>query len=441
MKRTYSLTAALVFGVSVALLVPSATAATNNTWNNGSTDWNLGTNWSLGTKAGSGDVAVFSSVSGDQTINLNGNQTVSGLSLTHTGNTTFASGNLSTSTLNIGADGIVVSAGGSVAPTIGVNMALSANQTWTVNGVNQLVVGTGKTITNNGFSTTIAGGSTVAVTGTLAGTGGVVKNGTNVLSLYGANTFSGGVALNSGTVRVNANSALGTGTLAIAGGNIGTVNTTAVTASNAVSVAGDFGYSSGPGLAALTLTGAVNLTGATRTITQGEAVVGGHFINGAISNGGIVKAGTGTLTLGGINTYTGNTTVSAGTLILADNSQSAFVIGANGVNNQFNGTGTLTLDGDFSFDLSGAGTTLGDSWNIVSVGTLTETFGASFSVVGFADIGGNIWEITNVNGGRTYQFNESTGNLSVTAVPEPATWALLAAGLSVTVILRRRKVA
>jgi len=430
----------LVLCVSAAMLVQSATAATNNTWNNGTTDWNLGTNWSLGTKAGSGDIAIFSSVGGDQTINLNGDQTVSGLSFTHAGNTTLNPGSVSTSTLTIGADGIALSAGGAVAPTIAVNLSLSANQTWTVTGANQLVVGTGKTISNNGYNVTIAGGSTVAVTGTITGTGGIVKNGTQVLSLYTGNSFSGAVTLNSGTTRLNANAALGTGTVTIAGGNIGTVNTTAVTASNAMNVTGDFGYSSGPGLVALTLTGAMNLNGATRTITQNEAVVGGHFINGVISNGGIVKAGTGTLTLGGVNTYTGNTTINAGTLILADNSQSVFTIGASGVNNQFNGTGTLTLNGDFSFDLSGAGTTLGNSWNIVNVGSLAATFGATFSVVGFSDIGGNIWEITNVNGGRTYQFAESTGILSVTAVPEPATWALLAGGLTVMMVLRRRSI-
>lgn len=445
MKKTHFLSAVLALGVSVAMLVQSATAATNNTWNNGTTDWNLGTNWSSGTKAGSGDIAIFSSVSGNQTINLNGNQAVSGLSFTHVGNTTLASGTPTTSTLNIGADGIAVSAGGAVNPGINVNVALSANQTWTVDGVNLLAVGSGgKTITNNGFNISIAGNSTVAVTGALTGTGGVVKNGINVLAFYGANTFSGGVTLNSGKLRMDSATALGTGTLTIAGGTIGTVATTAVTASNAVSVTGNFSYSSGNATvkAVLTLAGPVNLNGATRTITQGETITGfpGHIINGVISNGGIVKEGAGALTLGGVNDYTGNTTVNVGTLILADNSQSAFAIGANGVNNQFNGTGNLTLDGDFFFDLTNAGTTLGDSWTIVS-GTLLETFGSTFSVVGFSDAGGNIWEITNVNGGRTYQFSEGTGILSVTAVPEPATWALLAASLSVTLILRRRKAA
>ena len=46
----------------------------------------------------------------------------------------------------------------------------------------------------------------------------------------------------------------------------------------------------------------------------------------------------GTLTLGGINTYTGNTTVNAGTLVLADNAQLRFAIGAtSGTNNHARG--------------------------------------------------------------------------------------------------------
>ena len=150
--------------------------------------------------------------------------------------------------------------------------------------------------------------------------------------------------------------------------------------------------------------------------------------------GGLTKNGGGILTLTGINAYAGNTTVNAGTLALADNAGLSFVIGASGVNNTVTGSGVATLDGDFTFDLTGASTTPGASWSIVNVGTLAETFGSTFSVNAFTDAGSNLWTKP-ISGSLFYQFSESTGVLKV--VPEPATGVLLS-GLSVLVLLRRR---
>ncbi len=128
------------------------------------------------------------------------------------------------------------------------------------------------------------------------------------------------------------------------------------------------------------------------------------------TGGGLTKLGSGTLTLSGVNTYTGNTTVSAGTLALADNASLTFAIGANGVNNKITGSGTVTIDGDFAFDLSGAGTTVGNSWQIVDIGTLAETFGGTFSVTGFSLESGKWIKPAN---GAYYQFDAATGVLSV----------------------------
>ncbi len=155
------------------------------------------------------------------------------------------------------------------------------------------------------------------------------------------------------------------------------------------------------------------------------------------------------MTFSGTNTYTGNTTVTGGTLSLADNAQLRFTIGATGVNNLLtqSGTGTVSLDGDFVFDLSNAGTTIGNSWTLTS-GTIN--YGGSlgtFSVLSTAGAftetfsGSRIWTYTNDLTSATYEFSELNSQLTV-VVPEPSTYAMLALsglGFAGYVIRRRRR--
>ena len=136
------------------------------------------------------------------------------------------------------------------------------------------------------------------------------------------------------------------------------------------------------------------------------------------------------------NTFTGNI-VNNGRFGLADDANLNFVIGASGVNNSVsNGDlGTqkhITLDGDFIFDLTGASTTLGDSWAVITTVAASTYYGSTFTVAGFADMGDDTWLGT--ANGANYEFDESTGMLTV--VPEPATLALLGLG---GLLLRRKK--
>lgn len=142
----------------------------------------------------------------------------------------------------------------------------------------------------------------------------------------------------------------------------------------------------------------------------------------AITNPGSDGSGRTLTFYSAASTFTGNI-VNNGRFALADNAVLNFVIGASGVNNGVSGSGAETVfDGDFVFDLLSAGTNIGDSW--VVAGAANQTFGATFNVVGFADMGGDLWS-ANANS-VTYQFDESTGILSV--VPEPATLILLGLG-------------
>ncbi|HOQ04309.1 MAG TPA: DUF5010 C-terminal domain-containing protein [Anaerohalosphaeraceae bacterium] len=109
------------------------------------------------------------------------------------------------------------------------------------------------------------------------------------------------------------------------------------------------------------------------------------------------------------NTFTGSI-VNNGRFVLADNAVLNFVIGASGVCNSISGTGAQTvLNGDFAFNLSGAGTNAGDSWTIVSASN--RTFGSTFTVIGFTNKGGGVWEKS--ANGVTYQFDQSSGMLTV----------------------------
>jgi hypothetical protein len=128
------------------------------------------------------------------------------------------------------------------------------------------------------------------------------------------------------------------------------------------------------------------------------------------------------------NSYTGSIELLNATqsrLHLASAGDLDFVIGAAGVNNRiFGAGGVVGLDGTFTFNLAGASTTLGDAWQIVDNNALTETFGPTFAVTGFADNGNDTW--TALANGTGYTFSESTGALTVTGVPEPATLGFLA---------------
>jgi hypothetical protein len=139
------------------------------------------------------------------------------------------------------------------------------------------------------------------------------------------------------------------------------------------------------------------------------------------------------ITFNALNTFTGNLTVSTaagGGTVFSPTSGWTFDIDASGVNNQILGSGVAAFNGAFNFDLSGASASLGDSWTLVP-NLSGKTFGATFSVTGFADQGGGLWS----SGG--YEFNTATGVLAY-VVPEPTSVSILC-GLTVFGLCVRRR--
>lgn len=319
------------------------------------------------------------------------------------------------------------------------------------------ITGTGAVLQITGTSAGILNISSI-----LTGAGGVNVNKTGAFQPGGASTFTGGFTLTGGTLILNTGATgtannvtsgpLGTGIVNVNGGSIRSSSAGQRTILNSVQIGGDFTVGAASTLnKSITLAGTTLLTGTgvTRTITSGFSGTAATDVNTLTFDGVISEAGAGNgltfantsdtkIVFSAVNTYTGNTTVTGGSFTLSDNAGMKFVIGANGVNNQLTGNGTVTLEGDITFDLGGADATLGNSWNIVDNGTLTETFGANFTVAGFFSVNTTLWAKA-LGGGEFYNFDETTGVLSVTTVPEPATWALLAAGLTVSVVFRRRR--
>ncbi|MCX5678636.1 MAG: autotransporter-associated beta strand repeat-containing protein [Candidatus Omnitrophica bacterium] len=155
-----------------------------------------------------------------------------------------------------------------------------------------------------------------AVIRSASGAFGINKAGLGTLTLSGANTYIGATTLNAGKLNINNSTALGTGTFDISGGDIDNTSGGPITLTNnnLQTWSSNFTFT---GTNNLNLgTGGVTIN-ATRTVTvdAGNLTVGGVITGGA--GDGLTKDGSGTLILSGVNTYTGITKISMGTLSVA----------------------------------------------------------------------------------------------------------------------------
>jgi autotransporter-associated beta strand protein len=185
--------------------------------------------------------------------------------------------------------------------------------------VSGIIGGSAQPLTVQGTGNTTLGGVIGTTTGTLT------KAGTGTLILSGANTYTGQTLVNDGTLQIAADnvgtvgsitsSAVGRGSLSLNGGGISSVDTAARTILNATTIGGNLVIGDTVNNGLMTFSSTVNLGGATRSLT----VTSDALFNGVVSNGGITKLGTGTLTLSGANTYTGQTSVNGGVLSISSN--------------------------------------------------------------------------------------------------------------------------
>jgi len=112
--------------------------------------------------------------------------------------------------------------------------------------------------------------------------------------------------------------------------------------------------------------------------------------------------------LSGANTYTGNILVTgASGAVLAPTGKLAFAMNSGtGTYNTLSGTNVpFVFNGTFTIDLTGAGTTVGDSHTLVDT-ALVETYAPTFAVEGWFKVG-DLW----ISPTGDYQFIPSTGLL------------------------------
>lgn len=247
----------------------------------------------------------------------------------------------------------------------------------------------------NGTTTfNIASGTqTLAGDDALAGTGGLDKSGSGTLALTGNNgNYSGQVSVTGGLIAFSATNSLGTGGIILNGGGL------QWTIGNTADISGQ--------LAALGAGGAT-------FDTNGNDVTLASPLTGP---GGLIKIGSGVLTLTGINNYVGGTTVSAGTLFgdaislqgaITNNAALVFDQEIAGIyTGSISGTGTLTKQGPDQLTLTGTSNVGGGT--TVSAGRLA----VNGSLVGDVTVapGGNLGGSGVIAGNVTNNGTVSPGN-------------------------------
>jgi autotransporter-associated beta strand protein len=250
------------------------------------------------------------------------------------------------------------------------------------------------------------------------------------MTLSGSNSFTGGVT--AGSININSSTALGTGTLSLGrNSNFDNTSGASLTLATNNNINLNDQTSTFKGTNDLSLgSGTVSMTNNKTLAVQASKLTMGTLAAGAFS---LTKSGAGVLVINN-SIGTGAFVVSAGTLEIDSQLITLSGISSNKLN--ATGTGVFKL-GSLSFDLTNADLTNGNTWSIWGSATTNWDL-SSFQLTGWSDSGGQ-WSMANGQG--LWSFNQSTGILSFSAIPEPSTWTLMGigAGLLVWVGYRKRK--
>ena len=354
----------------------------------------------------------------------------------------------------------VISGTGTVEKTGSGTLTLTGDNTYT--GVTTISNGTLQ-VGNGGTSGTLGTGNVTnnaalafnrsdaqTFNQTISGTGSLTQAGSNTLTLTSDNTYSGTTTISNGTLQVGNGGTSGT----LGSGDV--TNNAALafnrsdaqTISQAISGTGSLTQA---GSNTLTLTGDNTYTGVT-TISNGTLQVGNGGTSGSLGSGSVTnntalifdrsdahtvgniidgtgtveKAGSGTLTLTGDNTYTGVTTINNGTLQVGNGGTSGSLGSGNVTNNTalifdrsdahtvgniIDGTGTVEKAGSGTLTLTGDNTYSGTT--TISAGTVS--IGTN-SALGTGDLsldGGTLHTTANMTKTRAVSTTADGGTINV----------------------------
>lgn len=220
--------------------------------------------------------------------------------------------------------------------------------------------------------------SDLELSGVISETGGLLKSDTGTLTLSGDNTFSGGIFIDDGVLKIQTDTAAGTGAIGMNIDNIQQIyfNSAAPVIAGLYSSDDDDEFMSSSG-------GSVDLSGGTTLTISPDS--GRYFdyagsING---QGGLSINGLGFQRLSGFNSFSGGTTVSGGATLLVGNSNAlgfpniVFSTPAPGNEAAIEGptnpsvtldNGTLIIDSDIELfaevDFGAAGGTIGGNGSL-----------------------------------------------------------------------------
>lgn len=426
-----------VWGDTYYFDVNGATPGSGVTNNGIYTNWTSQPYWST---SSAGTVSTTNWVSGSDAIFAAGNPSVNYTTLLASGTTTVGS-------ITKNATGVVTISGG-----VGINLSSSS-------GI---------------FD--VASGGTIALNAILSGSSGLTKNGD------GALTFGGGAATYTGDTTVNA------GTLSMSSARMPTASRLIV--NNSAVFRSFSGNNTVAGISSSSSTAVIEngFTSGSAILTinraSGEESFAGIIRNGGVGTLGITKSGNYTQRLSGTNTYTGGTTVMAGTLLINGNSSAATgavsvasgatlggtgIIGgattlaagaflAPGDNSRSNLTFSGALDisavdniGNLKFTLATESTSDKITSGALNIGSGVLGFADfEFSLdTGFGDGTYALFNSTGITGtldagdlsgmldGKQSDLSISGNSILLTVVPEPSTMALLGLAIAALSFTRR----